>query len=104
MPLTRDRFAWILASLTILLSIADVVTTECIIRFLGGSEGQPLIAWLMKNLGIWWIVPKLLANFAITVILLFSWKYKLAKVGMIIYVAIYSFVITYHSVIMVKWG
>jgi len=99
MPLTRSRLAWVLASVTILLAVTDVVTTEYIIRHLGGAEGQPLIAWLMKHLGIWWIFPKLLANFAMTVILLFSWKHRLAKIGMGIYVVMYSLVMIYHSVI-----
>lgn len=95
----RSWPACILAAATVLLAIMDVVTTEILIR-MGGEEGQPLIAWLMSHLGIWWIVPKLFANIAITAFLLVVWRYRMAKVAMVAYVAIYSFAMAYHCALL----
>lgn len=102
MPLRRGWLAWTLATATVLLAAADIVTTEILIR-MGGEEGQPIIAWLMSHLGIWWVVPKFFANVAITAFLIVLWQHRVVKIAMVAYVVIYAATIVYHCILMVKW-
>ncbi len=102
MPLRRSWIAWTLAVLTVLLAVGDVVTTEYLLGHFPCEEGNPIIAWLMARFGPWWIVPKLFANVAISALLLVKWNYRLAKVGMAIYVSVYAYVVARHLVLIVQ--
>lgn len=99
LSLRQNGFAWFFTILSIILAVFDALTTEIMINRGIVVEGNPLIAWLMSVLGVWWVIPKLFANFAVSFILFISWKHIGPKIAMAFYVSLYIIVLLYHSYI-----
>jgi Domain of unknown function (DUF5658) len=54
----RGRAFWLLLGLFAILQVADVVTTNCVLKIPGAIEANPVMAAAQHSLGPWWWLPK----------------------------------------------
>lgn len=61
--------ALLVAVLLVLVGVLDVVSTNVSLAA-GNTEDNPLMAALMRDLGIWWFVPKLAVHVGLAALVL----------------------------------
>lgn len=103
LSLRQGWVAWSAAILLVILAVADVVGTEIHID-MGGEEQNPLWAWLMSKIGVWWVVPKVLLNTVASLFLLAYWQIRLARIGMVVCILVYAAVVALHVWLIVAHG
>jgi hypothetical protein len=84
------------AFLLVALSVGDSLTTAYILAR-GGQEGNPIMAQLMVVLGCHTaLMFKVIVTAGIAVWLVGAWRYRLAKVAMLIAISMHSIVVGRH--------
>ena len=98
----RPWQAWLAAALLVILSVADILTTNRILAR-GGHEANPFMAWLMAILGPQWMVAKVLATAVIAFWLVADWEHRLAKVAMAAAIGL-SMLFVGWNLVMILWS
>lgn len=98
----RGFWPWFLASLVMLLAIGDVLTTRRLINTGLFREGNPLMAWLMTQIGAGWVAVKLVVTAGILAWLVGRWS-PLARIAMLLALVGMAFVVGRH-VAFILWS
>jgi hypothetical protein len=93
--LTIKRLGACAGALIVLVGILDVISTNLVL-VAGGSELNPLVAWMMDHLGAWWLLPKLLAHVVTGFLLYHLLNSRLTAVLAFLVIAVYGAVLHHN--------
>jgi len=74
------------------LGILDVISTNLVLAA-GGTELNPVVAWIMKGLDSWWPVPKMALHILAGVLAFHALRSRLAATCSFVLVVFYVFVV-----------
>lgn len=92
---------WFVGILIFLLNLFDGVSTYFILDTGNSRELNPLVNWAITNMGGWFLLPKILIGFIAGIAVIVNWeRFKVARVGGLIVVAVYGSLVLYHVVVL----
>ncbi len=99
-----------LVFLIMLLTIADILTSQAIFSSGLGVEGNPIVSNMISFFGQWWWIPKLVSASILSIMtfnmwygkgLKYSWEKYFVRFLIGLYVVFYISLITYHITLIV---
>lgn len=90
---------YIIGILIIILNMFDGIFTQYAITHLNAIEANPIVKFLINNLGSYWLIPKILAGFFAGLCVMKYWKYRTAKIGGMITAGLYLLLCAYLIII-----
>jgi len=82
----------VIGILIIGLGILDVISTNLVLAA-GGTELNPVVAWIMDGLDSWWPIPKMALHILAGVLAFYALRSRLAATCAFVLVVFYMFVV-----------
>jgi hypothetical protein len=94
-----DRFSpadWIPPAALLLVSVADLILTSAWLKA-GGTEANPLMAWLAGQGGIWFALVKIAVTLVAAGFFLLHARFRRARLAIGSLIVLYSCLLAYHG-------
>ena len=91
---------WIIGVLIFVLNAFDGVATHVVVSTAKATELNPIVAWAISVMGVWFLLPKILVGLVAAALIKFGWeKLIIARIGGYFVLTIYCLLALYHTVI-----
>ncbi|OGM09257.1 hypothetical protein A2Z67_04940 [Candidatus Woesebacteria bacterium RBG_13_36_22] len=98
----KKHIGLILGLLLFVLNLIDCLFTQHWVDLGGyGSEMNPLMRFLMEEIGGWWTVPKIFIGLIGGILVAFYWKrFRSVRVATMIVLSVYILLTCYHLMLL----